>query len=205
MSIIDDKLWVKKASKGDSEAFEQLVLTYQTQIYHLCYRMLGNAEDAADMTQETFLKAWRSLDGFHFESAFSTWLYRLASNCCLDFLRSQKRRPTVSLVMEDAEGEEQAYEPADEAPSPEEQAIFQEEKNEINIAMQALDEEQRQVLTLRVVNDLSYAQIADILSLKEGTVKSRIARARENLRKNILKLRNKSEKSTSKGQRGGLQ
>ncbi len=205
MSTIDDKLWVKKASKGDSDAFEQLVLAYQSQIYHLCLRMLGNAEDAADMTQEAFLKAWRSLESFQFESSFSSWLYRLATNCCLDLLRSQKRRPTVSLVTEDADGEEQSYEPADDAPSPEEEVIFREEKSEIVQAMQLLDEEQRQVLTLRVVNDLSYAQISEILGVKEGTVKSRIARARENLRKNVLKLRNKSEKATSKRQRGGLQ
>ncbi len=205
MSTIDDKLWVKKASKGDSDAFEQLVLAYQSQIYHLCLRMLGNADDAADMTQEAFLKAWRGLETFQQESAFSSWLYRLASNCCLDLLRSQKRRPTVSFVMEDADGEEQSYEPADEAPSPEEEAIFREEKSEIAQAMQALDEEQRQILTLRVVNDLSYAQISEILGIKEGTVKSRLARARENLRKNVLKIRNKSKKSTSKGQRGGLQ
>lgn len=204
MSTIDDQLWIKKARKGDSDAFEQLVLRYQTQIYHLCLRMLGNAEDAADMTQETFLKAWRSMESFQLDAAFSTWLYRLASNCCLDLLRSQKRRPTVSLVMEDAEGEEQSYEPADEGPSPEETVIYREERSEIAQAMAQLDDEQRQVLTLRVVNDLSYAQIAEVLQVKEGTVKSRIARARENLRKNVLKIRNKSEKSTSKGQRGGL-
>lgn len=204
MSIIDDKLWVKKASKGDSDAFEQLVLAYQSQIYHLCLRMLGNADDAADMTQEAFLKAWRGLETFQQESAFSSWLYRLASNCCLDLLRSQKRRPTVSFVTEDVDGEEQSYEPVDEGPSPEETVIYREEQSEIVQAMAELDDEQRQVLTLRVVNDLSYTQIAEILQVKEGTVKSRLARARENLRKNVLKIRNKSKKSTSKGQRGGL-
>ncbi len=200
---MDDANWVKKAQKGDSTAFEQLVLTYQNQIYRLCFRMVGNAEDAADMVQEAFLKAWRNLDSFQGDSAFSTWLYRLASNCCLDFLRSQKRRPTVSMTTEDDEGEEQSIEVADNSATPEEKLLQKEEQNEIARAMASLDEEQRQILTLRVVNDLSYTEIGELLSLKEGTVKSRLARARENLRKKLLQIRNKTDAWSSKGQIGG--
>ena len=74
-------------------------MKYQTQVYRLCFRMAGNAEDAADLTQETFIKAWRSLEGFQFKAAFSTWLYRLASNVCLDHLRSAKRSRTVPLIV----------------------------------------------------------------------------------------------------------
>lgn len=195
--------WVEKAKKGDSTAFEQLVLIHQNQIYRLCFRMVGNEEDAADMAQEAFLKAWRSLDSFQGDAAFSTWLYRLASNCCLDFLRSQKRRPTVSMTTEDDDGEEQTFDVADSSASPEEELIAKEDRKEIACAMASLDEEQRQILTLRVVNDLSYTEIAEILSLKEGTVKSRLARARENLRKKLLHLRNKSSNSSSNRQIGG--
>ncbi len=200
---MDEGKWVKKAQKGDSTAFEQLVLANQNQIYRLCFHMVGNADDAEDMVQETFLKAWRNLEGFQGDSSFSTWLYRLASNCCLDFLRSQKRRPTVSMTTEDEEGEEQTIEVADNSATPEEELLLKEEQSEIAQAMASLDEEQRQILTLRVVNDLSYTEIGEMLSLKEGTVKSRLARARENLRKKLLQIRNKSVSPSSNRQIGG--
>lgn len=204
---IDEKKLLKKAAAGSAEAFEQLVLTYQTPIYNLCLRMTGNPEDAADMTQESFLKAWRSLEGFHFESAFSTWLYRLASNTCLDFLRSVKRRKQFSLTMEDADGETQLLDLPDPAPTPEASLLSAEESALLAAAMRQLDPEQQRILTLRVVNDLSYTEIAAVLDIKEGTVKSRLARARENLRKKLLQSGNKAESKSSnthirKGGRG---
>ncbi len=203
MITIDEIKCIKKAARGDAAAFEELLLRYQTQIYHLCFRMVGNAEDAQDMTQETFLKAWKGLSGFQFDSAFSTWLYRLASNCCLDLLRSKKRKPTVSLTVENDEENEEILDVADDAPSPEDMAIQQEERENLALAMRQLDDEQRQILTLRVVNDLSYTDIAQILNVKEGTVKSRLSRARENLRKKLLEIGNKSVSSASNKQRGG--
>ena len=204
---IDEKKLLKKAAAGSAEAFEQLVLTYQTPIYNLCLRMTGNPEDAADMTQESFLKAWRSLEGFHFESAFSTWLYRLASNTCLDFLRSVKRRKQFSLTMEDADGETQLLDLPDPAPTPEASLLSAEESALLGAAMRQLDPEQQRILTLCVVNDLSYTEIAAVLDIKEGTVKSRLARARENLRKKLLQSGNKAESKSSnthirKGGRG---
>lgn len=204
---IDEKKLLKKAAAGSAEAFEQLLLTYQTPIYNLCLRMTGNPEDAADMTQESFLKAWRSLEGFHFESAFSTWLYRLASNTCLDFLRSVKRRKQFSLTMEDADGETQLLDLPDPAPTPEASLLSAEESALLAAAMRQLDPEQQRILTLRVVNDLSYTEIAAVLDIKEGTVKSRLARARENLRKKLLQSGNKAESKSSnthirKGGRG---
>lgn len=204
---IEEKKLLKKAAAGSAEAFEQLVLTYQTPIYNLCLRMTGNPEDAADMTQESFLKAWRSLEGFHFESTFSTWLYRLASNTCLDFLRSVKRRKQFSLTMEDADGETQLLDLPDPAPTPEASLLSAEESALLAAAMRQLDPEQQRILTLRVVNDLSYTEIAAVLDIKEGTVKSRLARARENLRKKLLQSGNKAESKSSnthirKGGRG---
>lgn len=198
MSIIKEIDLIKKAAKGDPDAFEALMLQYQTPVYNLCFRILGNPEDAADMTQETFLKAWKNLEGFHMESSLSTWLYRLANNCCLDLLRSKKRKPTISIVREDEEGEEIAYDPIDPAPQPDEALIQKEEKQLLRDALQSLDQQQRAILTLRVVNDMSYEDISNVLQIKEGTVKSRLARARENLRKKILQLRNKSHSPTSK-------
>lgn len=161
------------------------MLTHQTPIYRLCFRMTGNADDAADLTQEAFLKAWRALDTFRFDASFSTWLYRLASNLCLDFLRAEKRRATLPLTHDADGGEELTLEPADAAPTPEEAALRAEQQAQLAAAMDALEPEQRQILTLRVVNDLSYAEIADILGVREGTVKSRLSRAREALRKKL--------------------
>lgn len=203
MIKIDDKKVIKRAAKGDADAFEQLVLTFQTPIYNLCLRMTGNPEDAADLTQEAFLKAWRSLGSFQFEAAFSTWLYRLASNTCLDYLRSVKRRPQVSLTVEDADSETQTMDLPDTAPLPEDAVIAKEEGELLSKAMLKLDEQQRQILTLRVVNDLSYAQIAEILQIKEGTVKSRLARSRDALRKILLRTGNDAAFAASNTQKGG--
>ena len=192
-NITDERKIIKKAAAGSADAFEQLLLKYQTPIYNLCLRMTGNPEDAADMTQEAFLKAWRSLSSCQFESSFSTWLYRLAPNTCLDYLRSLKRRPQCSLTVEDDEGEEQVLDVPDDAPTPEEALLSAEEHARLVYALSQLDASQRQIITLRVVNDLSYAEIAEILDVKEGTVKSRLARARDNLRKKLLQIGNKPE------------
>ncbi len=204
MIPIDEKELIRKAIKGDDSAFESLMLQYQTPIYNLCYRTVGNQEDAADMTQEAFLKAWKYLSSFQFESSFSTWLYRLATNCCLDLLRSKKRKPTISLVTEGEDGEKQSYDPVDPTPQPDEALIRKEEQEQLEEALASLEDTQRQIITLRVVNDLSYTEIAEILDLKEGTVKSRLSRARENLRKKLLQLRNKSASPASKTSEGGL-
>ena len=208
MIDIEEKKIIKKAVAGSAEAFEQLVLQYQNPIYNLCLRITGNPEDAADMTQESFLKAWRNLESFHFEAAFSTWLDRLASNTCLDFLRSAKRRRELSLTVEDESGESQLLDLPDPAPTPEASLLTNEENARLGAAMEQLDPEQRRILTLRVVNDLSYTEIAAVLNIKEGTVKSRLARARESLRKKLLQTGNKTEANPSnqqkrKGGRGG--
>ncbi len=197
MSDIKESELIRKAAKGDPNAFEFLMLQYQTQVYNLCYRILGNPDDAADMTQETFLKAWRSLDGFHMEASLSTWLYRLANNSCLDLLRSKKRKPTISIVGEDENGEESIFDPVDPSPQPDEVLIQKEENLLLQKALLSLDEQQRAILTLRVVNDMSYEDISRVLQIKEGTVKSRLARARETLRKKVLQLRNKSQSPSS--------
>ena len=96
---------VQRVLQGDVNAFEKLVLEYEKSVYAITQRMTGNAEDAADMTQETFIKAYNSLSSFRGDSKFSVWLYRIATNVCLDFLRSRSRKPTVSLSVEDDDGE----------------------------------------------------------------------------------------------------
>lgn len=178
---MDEKALIGQILAGDQEAFAQLVQAYQKPVYNLCLRMVSNPTNAEDLAQEAFVKAWRGLRFYKHEAAFSTWLYRLTSNVCIDFLRKQKK--TVSLTMEEDAPE---LEVPDAAPLPEEQVLNREKQQAVSEAMAQLEEEYRLALTLRVVDDLTYEQIAEVLDIKVGTVKSRIARARERLRKNLL-------------------
>ena len=183
---MQDELLIRRAQSGDERAFEQLLLTHQKSVYNLCLRMVKNPDDALDLSQEAFLRAWRALDQYQFDAAFSTWLFRLTSNVCIDFLRKQKRQQHMSLTVtdEDEPGEEFAV--PDPAPGPEEQIIQNDRRAAVARAMASLPEDWRVVMQLRVVEQLSYEQIAGILDIKVGTVKSRLARARTQLRK-ILK------------------
>ena len=187
---------IKRAAGGDDTAFEQLVNQYQKPVYNLACRMCGNADDAFDLSQEAFLNAWKGLKGFQFQSSFSTWLYRLTSNVCLSYLRSKKRKSAVSLVFLDDEEEEQEWEIADSAPLPEEQTISKEERRQVESALNSLEVEYREALTLSVYSGLSYQQIAEIQGVQEGTVKSRIFRAREKIRR-IIQSGNNSSPSAS--------
>ena len=192
---------VRRAQRGDADAFEQLLLEHQKNVYNLCYRMAGDPDDAMDLSQETFLRAWRCLDQYQFASAFSTWLYRLCSNICIDFLRKRRRHQTVPLTFEDADGEEQTYAVPDAQPLPEEQVELKLTHETLAAAMAQLLPEHRAVLQLRVVNEMSYEQIADVLDIQIGTVKSRLSRARNQLKK-ILERGNLSRRASSESMEG---
>ena len=200
---MDEKTLIEQVLAGNHEAFAQLVETYEKPIYNLCLRMCGNTEDAKDLAQESFVKAWRGLRFYKFEAAFSTWLYRLASNVCIDFLRRQKRRPSVSLTVEQDDAETVELEIADSQPVPEEQVLHREVRSEIAAAMNCLEEEFRMILTLRVIEELSYEEIANIMDLKIGTVKSRLARARIKLKKILLRDGNNLFTDSSNLSEGG--
>lgn len=172
---------VQRVLQGDVNAFEKLVLEYEKSVYAITQRMTGNAEDAADMTQETFIKAYNSLSSFRGDSKFSVWLYRIATNVCLDFLRSRSRKPTVSLSVEDDDGEEVELDIADESQSPERLLERGLTRDAVRRGLNALSPEYRQILLLREIQGLSYEEIADVLTLEVGTVKSRIFRARKRL------------------------
>ena len=188
---------IRRAQQGDNGAFEELLLLHQKKVYNLGLRMSANPDDALDLSQEAFLRAWRSLGQYQFEANFSTWLFRLTSNICIDFLRRKKRRQETSLTEsydDSDEGAELAV--PDAQPGPEQQAMTNETKIELARAMEQLSPEHREILQLRVIEDLQYEQIADILGVRVGTVKSRLARARLSFRK-ILKAGNYFDSASS--------
>ena len=163
---------IARAKAGDQGAFEQLVLDNQNRVYSLALRMLGDPEDAQDAAQEAFLNAWRALPTFKGESSFSTWVYRLTSNACIDHLRRRKRRRDLEVASLTGEDGESDWEPADHQADP-----------ALEAGLQALPDHQREILVMRELSGLSYQEIGAALDLDLGTVKSRIARARLALKK----------------------
>ncbi len=194
---------VRRVQSGELDAFEDLVRTHEKTVYNLALRMTGNPQDAEDMAQEAFLKAYRSLPDFRGESKFSVWLYRIVSNVCLDHLRKQSRRPASSLTREDEDGEEQQLEVPDESQSPERLLEQKLTREAVQRGLAELPEEQRQILLLREIRGMSYEEIAETLGLEAGTVKSRIFRARKRLSAFLLQDGNIPEEFTSNRTRGG--
>lgn len=181
MTIEFENELIRSVQNGNANAFEALVTENEAHIFRLCLRMTGNREDAADLTQEAFLKAYRSIASFRGDCRFSSWMIRIASNVCLDFLRSKSKKQTVPLTVENDEGEETELEIADIAALPEDKLLSGELKSSISRGLERLSDEQRQILILRELNGLSYDEIAKTLDIEVGTVKSRIFRARKRL------------------------
>lgn len=171
---------IRSVLDGNINDFEQLVTAYEKNVYNLALRMVGDPDDAADITQETFIKAYRALGSFRGDSKFSSWIYRIASNVCLDFLRSRSRRAQVPLSFEN-EDEEGEIELPDMSQNPEEVLMKKLSMEAVRRGMEKLPPKQRQILVLRELCGLSYAELAQTLSVEEGTVKSRIFRARKRL------------------------
>jgi RNA polymerase sigma-70 factor (ECF subfamily) len=169
------------ARGGETSAFNSLVQLHQRQIFNLCYRTLGNPEDAADATQDTFLNAFRALRTFTGPSAaLRGWLMRIAVNTCYDQLRVRQRRPTDSLDREDDLSPTEHV--VDPSAGPEETSLNAETARLIQQAIDALPTEQRMTVVLCDVQGLSYEEAAQAMSIELGTVKSRLSRARAQLR-----------------------
>ena len=192
----EEQQWIDAARRGDQAAFEQLVRRYEKRVFALTGRMCRNPSDAEEAAQETFLAAWQGLPFFRGEASFATWLYRLASNACVDLLRREGRHQTGAGISLD--DEESGFDPPDPAPSPHALAERAELRQQIEAALAELPPEYRQVLILRELHQRTYDEIAEICSLDLGTVKSRISRGRKRLRKILLESGNFSAAAASK-------
>lgn len=195
LAEVEDKQFISKAKQGDMAAFEELILQHEKMVYNVALRMMNHSEDAKDISQEVFIKAYRNISNFDERSTFSTWIYRITTNTCIDEMRKRKGKQTFSLDNE-FEGEKSNWkrEVADDADTPEKSILKKEEKNEILMAMEGVSEEYKMVFILRDIQGLSYEEISDILDLTLGTVKSRISRARKNIKEEIYKIREQNGK-----------
>ena len=181
---VSEELLVKRASKGDVGAFESLVTAYEKGVYALAYRLVSDREDALDVTQEVFLKAYQALPKFRGESRFSTWIYRVCVNASLDHLRRKHKMAAYSLDQPLALKESSVTRDVEDDSENVEDAVEQKSLGEAALhALRDLDEAHRVIITLSDIQGYSYQEIADILGISMGTVKSRLHRARNMLRR----------------------
>lgn len=178
----DNALLIRRAQRGDPEAFEALVSPIEKRIYALCLRMLSSREDALDCAQDAMLRIWRAMPAYRRQASFQTWCLRIAANACLDVLRRRKTRPSVSL-----DGlVEAGYMPREAAEAePHARAEQSARAQALGTAVAALPEDMRVALVLRDMQGLSYEEVSGILDVPLGTVKSRINRARAKVRENL--------------------
>ncbi|ENY73742.1 RNA polymerase sigma factor RpoE [Aeromonas diversa] len=186
-NLLDEQL-VERVQRGDKNAFNLLVRKYQHKVVNLVSRYVSNPGDVPDVAQEAFIKAYRSIGSFRGESAFYTWLYRIAVNTAKNYLTSQGRRPPSS----DVEADEAEYydggEALTEVSTPENLALTDEIKRTVFATIESLPEDLRTAITLRELEGLSYEEIAEIMECPVGTVRSRIFRAREAIDKKLQPL-----------------
>lgn len=179
---MDERKLIERAIRGDARAFNELMSAQEKRMYAVAMRMFGNREDAEDCLQDAMLRIFRSISGFKFQSSFSTWVYRVTMNTCLDELRKRKNRPNTSLDgLLDA-----GWMPTDAQDTPEQHALRAEVRGSVYGFIRELPEDMRAAVVLRDIQGLSYEDIAQALDTNVGTVKSRISRGREKLREKIM-------------------
>ena len=173
-----DELLLCKAQHGDPEAFEQLITPLEQLIWRICWHYTGNRESAEDYGQETMIRIWRSLDSYRGDCALESWVYRIAANCCMDYLRKKKRDKSVSMEPM----QEQGFDPADPSPGTEEQVVAADEQKRLREAITMLPEDQREALIMTQLEKVPYEEAAKLLGVSEGTIKSRVNRAKARLK-----------------------
>lgn len=175
MDTDEDKTWVSQSQNGDDAAYESLIRKHQQMIHSLTFRMTGSMADAKDLAQETFVRAYRQLDSYQGTSKFSSWLYRIAVNACLDWRRREKRRAELLANWRDLN--------AEAAPTPDSPANLDDLSREVQAALMRLPDKQRAAVVLTVYGELNHAEAAKILGCSETTVSWRIFSARRKLKK----------------------
>ncbi len=186
-SRVEDSRNIKNALKGDQIAYRTILKKYHDQVYNLLYRMVHDKDEVEDLTQEAFIKAFNSLKNFNEEFAFSTWLYKIATNNCIDYIRKKKLATfSIDKPLESKDGE-YSFEIPDSTYEPDKTLIAGQRSKILEDAVNALPEKYRQVILMRHTEDKDYQEIADELKLPLGTVKAHIFRAREILYKRLKK------------------
>lgn len=186
----EDRILVADAKKGDNKAFAALLKKYRKPVYYMLLKMVKNADDAEDLTQEAFAKAFNSIDKFDSKYAFSTWLFRIATNNCIDFIR-KKRVQTVSIdqPVEGEDGSNMRFDVKDENLDPNQRMLKKQRKQYLNMAIERLPEKYRTLVELRYFQELSYEEVAKELQIPLGTVKAQLFRARELLSQELKNIR----------------
>lgn len=202
MTPEDELNLVEMARGGDEAAFESLVIEHQKLIYNVALKLTGSPDDALDISQDTFIKAYRNLNSFRGESRLSAWLYRLCYNASMDFIRRNRNSNVVSMTSDD--GSDMQIDIPDPSPQPEELAEKRDTVAAVRSAVMELPEAHRQVIVMREFSGMSYTAIADALSIEEGTVKSRLSRARLALAEILKKHGTFPPGMPSSNKKGGL-
>ncbi len=197
---MSDEFTLKRAQKGDASAFEALVSPHEQMLWRVCWHYTHHQEDAADCLQETMLKAWRAIGSYRGDCAFTSWLYRIASTVCLDFLRRQKRLPQTESADVLAESGVQV---ADDSPTPDAALLKSEDAAELRDAIDSLPGDMRTVLILYALQGQSYEAIAEATGSAVGTVKSRLNRARQKIAAYLQQRRNHTPLIPSEQVKGG--
>ncbi|MRG88358.1 RNA polymerase sigma factor SigW [Salinibacillus xinjiangensis] len=185
-TIIKQK--IRQVKQGDQSAFEDIVNFYQKKVFQVCYRMLGNIHEAEDMAQEAFVRAYTNIHSFDEKRKFSTWLYRIATNLSIDRIRKKKPDYFLDAEVKGTEGLTMYSQLSDQNPLPDEEMESLELQSYIQKKILSLPEKYRSIITLRYVDDLSLQEISEVLDIPMGTVKTRIHRGREALRKKLRDL-----------------
>lgn len=173
-----DELLLRRAQNGDPEAFGQLMEPLEQLVWRVCWHYTGNREAAEDCGQEAMIRIWRNLGSYRGECALESWVYRIAANCCMDWLRKKKRDLSVSMEPM----REQGFDPADNAPGTEEQVVAKDERRRLREDIALLPDDQREALILTQLEKVPYEEAARALDVSEGTVKSRVNRAKARLK-----------------------
>ena len=173
-----DELLLRRAQSGDPDAFGQLMEPLEQLVWRVCWHYTGNREAAEDCGQEAMIRIWRNLANYRGECALESWVYRIAANCCMDWLRKKKRDKSVSMEPM----QEQGFDPADTSPGTEEQVVAKDERQRLREAIAQLPDDQREALILTQLEKIPYEEVAQSLGISEGTVKSRVNRAKARLK-----------------------